>query len=460
MSIKKKVVLLTTLWLVGILLAFNVTVFYSFMRITTQNEKDLLMERVENILSKADAAELLKGGEGGWLESYLPDKGLVRVLDNEGKQRQMIQNDNDILPFEKEAVSQPESELYYQTTGIVLAVRAPIISGGQVAGTIEMAENLRSIQNNISILIWILALASLGAIGLSLVGGSYLSKWISRPISGMVSTMEVIEQSLEFRKIPVKPEARDELSMMGRTFNRMIDRLETSFMRQQQFVSDASHELKTPLTIIEGYANMLRRWGLKDEAKGREAADHIYSEAVRMKGLTQQLLNLASTENKAGHAPERMDLVKLAQSTAGHLNKVYNRRIKVEHEAGELILEADPSQISQLLLILLDNALKYSRNEVDLKFGAHTESGTGRAGCLITVQDYGIGIPKEELNKVFERFYRVDSSRHRKTGGTGLGLSIAKNLVERHSGTISIHSEENIGTVVNVFLPLASQSQS
>ncbi|WP_433945356.1 HAMP domain-containing sensor histidine kinase [Paenibacillus sp. SN-8-1] len=454
MTIKKKVVLLTTLWLIGILLAFNITVFYAFLKITTQNEKDLLIERVESIFEKAGPEDLLGGKKAELLTSFLPDNGLIRVLDKQGKELQMLQNDDDIIPMEREAVRKPESELYYQRKGTVLVVRVPILLNGSVAGTIEMGESLKSIKNNISILISILAIASLGAIGLSLIGGIYLSKWISRPISGMVTTMEEIEQSLEFRKIPLKPDATDELSMMGSTFNRMIDRLEENFARQQQFVSDASHELKTPLTSIEGYANMLRRWGLRDEERGREAAESIYSEAVRMREMTQQLLDLASTEKKARYVPETVELVELSRKTAKLLDKVYSRQIEIHASEDKLYLDADPSRISQLLLILLDNALKYSKAPVELSLSVQSEPATGRQGAQIRVKDSGIGIPPEDLTRVFERFYRVDSSRHRKTGGTGLGLAIAKNLVELHQGSIRIESEENVGTEVIVFIPI------
>lgn len=454
MTIKKKVVLLTTLWLIGILLAFNITVFYAFLKITTQNEKDLLIDRVESIFEKAGPEDLIGGKRAELLTSFLPDNGLIRVLDNQGKEIQMLQNDDDIIPMEREAVKKPESELYYQRKGTVLVVRVPILLNGSVVGTIEMGESLKSIKNNISILISILAIASLGAIGLSLIGGIYLSKWISRPISGMVTTMEEIEQSLEFRKIPLRPGATDELSMMGGTFNRMIDRLEENFARQQQFVSDASHELKTPLTSIEGYANMLRRWGLRDEERGKEAVEHIYSEAVRMKEMTQQLLDLASTEKKARYMPETIELVELSRKTAKLLDKVYHRQIVVEASAEKLVLDADPSRISQLLLILLDNALKYSKDPVELSLSVRSEPSSGLQGVQIRVKDSGIGIPQEDLTRVFERFYRVDSSRHRKTGGTGLGLAIAKNLVDLHKGSIRIESEENVGTEIIVFIPI------
>ncbi|WP_405079037.1 ATP-binding protein [Paenibacillus chitinolyticus] len=453
MSIQKKIVLLTTLWLIGILLAVNVTVYFAFLRITTQNEKDLFMNRVHTLLEKADPADLISGKSTELLQSYLPDQGMIRLLDKEGKVVQTVQNDSDLLPLKTETIKHSETEVYYRGESAVLLVRVPIHSGSDTIGSIEMAEKLDPLEDNIRILISILALSSLGAIGLSLIGGVYLSRWILRPISGMVRTMEQIEKSLAFHRIPLSEGSKDELGALAATFNRMIDRLEENFVRQQQFVSDASHELKTPLTIIEGYANMLRRWGLKDEAKGKEAVESIHSEAVRMKQMTQQLLDLASSEQERILKVENVELVTVCEQTARLLSKTHRREIEVISSSKEITAEVDASTVNQLLLILLDNAIKYSKDKIELHVSEKTDPVSGKHGVEIRVKDYGIGIPQEELSRVFERFYRVDSSRHRKTGGTGLGLAIAKNMIRHHGGTIDLASEVNAGTEVIVFIP-------
>jgi signal transduction histidine kinase len=218
-------------------------------------------------------------------------------------------------------------------------------------------------------------------------------------------------------------------------------------------VSDASHELKTPLTVIEGYANMLRRWGLKDEENGRVAVEAIYSEAVRMKQMTEHFLHLASTENMPELTMEPIELVSFSEHTVDMLRKLYHREIKVISTNQTLLLKANAGTLNQLLHILLDNALKYSKDAIELFLSEKEHSVTHQAGIEIRVKDLGIGIPKDELHRVFERFYRVDPSRHRKTGGTGLGLSIARNIVRLHGGTIDIESKEHIGTEVTVFIP-------
>jgi two-component system sensor histidine kinase ArlS len=453
MSIKHKITLLTTLWLVGLLLVVNVTVYYTFLRINTDNEQDLLINRVNTLIQKAKPTDLIQGNAVELLQNYLPDQGMIRLLDSEGRILQTLQSDDTITQIHAEAIRTVEAELYHESIGTILMVRAPLLMGNEIIGTLEMAEKLDSLEENISLLISILLFSSLAAIGLSLIGGMYLSKWILSPISGMVRIMEEIERSLVFRKIPLRDNPKDELQAMAATFNRMMDRLEGNFIRQQQFISDASHELKTPLTIIEGYANMLRRWGLQNETNGREAVDSIYLEAVRMKQMTQQLLDLASTENKAEAAIEPIELVSLCEEAAQSMRNLHHRGIQVHSSDKEIRFQADPLKINQLLLILLDNAIKYSKRNVQMSLSVKANADNSHKAIELRVMDEGLGISKQEIPRVFERFYRVDPSRHRKTGGTGLGLSIARNIVYMHGGTIEIVSEEFVGTEIIVSFP-------
>jgi two-component system sensor histidine kinase ArlS len=453
MSLKQKIVLLTTFWLVGILIAVHVIVYFSFLRLATDNEQDLLTRRAEGLLQKVKATDLMNHKSTEVLQSYLPDDGMIRLLDARGKVLETLQADINILQVESEVVRSADAELLHTDEGEVLMVRLPVIVDKEVVGTLEMAEKLDALEENISTLISILVFSTFGAIGMSLIGGIYLSRWISQPISRIVRVMETIEQSLVFRKIPLVGQGKDELYVMASTFNRMMDRLEESFLRQQQFVSDASHEMKTPLTIIEGYAQMLLRWGLKDEKSAVEAVDSIYSEAIRMKFMTQQLLDQASSENAQQLDVSKLEIVSLCEETVELIRNLYKREIHIHSASHQLYLAADALKMRQILLILLDNAVKYSKGSIDLSVTEIQPKDKQAHGVEIRIKDYGIGIPQEELPLIFERFYRVDPSRHRKTGGAGLGLSIARNLVRLHTGTISIESEENVGTEVIVWIP-------
>jgi two-component system sensor histidine kinase ArlS len=297
-------------------------------------------------------------------------------------------------------------------------------------------------------LLYTLFISSVAAVLLSLVGGNFLSRIIVKPISNMIQTMVDIQKSGVLKKISIERKAHDELYTMAKTFNGMIDRLQDNFDKQQQFVSDASHELKTPLTIIESYANLLRRWGGKDENLQKEAIDAIYSEAIRMKKMTQQLLDLASLERENTLDIQQIDLLPFCEDVVNPLRKVYKREIKLIYPDEPVIIWADEMKMKQLIFILLDNALKYSKGKVEIYVGKKKE------WSFIKVKDYGIGIPEKELSNIFERFYRVDKARHRKTGGSGLGLSIAKHIVSMHFGKIKLESEEGKGTEVTVCFPI------
>lgn len=218
--------------------------------------------------------------------------------------------------------------------------------------------------------------------------------------------------------------------------------------KQKQFVSDASHELKTPLTIIMNYADFLRRHGLKNKEMADEAINAIDSEATRMQKLTQTLLDLATLENESFLEMNELNLVPLCQSVLKQMKQVYRREIKLHFEENQILTRADELKIKQVIIILLDNAIKYSKDKIDIFIEKDQQHATLR------VKDYGIGIPQEEVNHIFERFYRVDKARTRKTAGSGLGLNIAKSIMRLHKGEIKITSKEGTGTTVELFLPI------
>jgi signal transduction histidine kinase len=253
--------------------------------------------------------------------------------------------------------------------------------------------------------------------------------------------------SRTFKKIDLSSPSKDELDQMANTFNNMMDLLEENYKKQEQFVSDASHELKTPLTVVESYANMLKRWGMKRPDILEEAIEAIHSESLRMKQLTSQMLVLAKDESQWELHMEHVDAAAVCNQTIKHLEQAFERTIYLNIKTDHPVVTADEKRLKQLLYILLDNAIKYSEKAVEVTI-------TRSKSFMITVTDQGIGIPKEDLSNVYERFFRVDKARNRETGGSGLGLSIARKIVEAHSGRIEINSQEGKGTSVTVSFPL------
>ena len=244
---------------------------------------------------------------------------------------------------------------------------------------------------------------------------------------------------------------QEELKNVAVAINGMLDRINESYAAQARFVSDASHELRTPIAVIQGYANLLDRWGKEDEKALSESVNAIKDEADSMKGLVEQLLFLARGDSNRIILEEvRVELPELADEVAGEARMLDDGR-EFTVSCGDIAVIADRALIKQALRILVDNAIKYTDVGGEIRISASAEDGYAR----LTVSDTGIGISPDTLPRVFDRFVRADESRARATGGAGLGLSIAQWIVSRHNGHMDILSREGIGTRISFILPAA-----
>jgi len=246
------------------------------------------------------------------------------------------------------------------------------------------------------------------------------------------------------------PATQKELRALARAINDMLDRLNKAYTAQARFVSDASHELRTPIAVIQGYAALLDRWGKDDPQARQEAIDAIRAESKSMEQLVEQLLFLARGDNDTQPIrPERVDLTALGAQVLREEEMIHQDRPFVARWEEPVLVTADPALMKQVMRILIDNSVKYSGpgQRVYLKIAA--QEGQAR----VTVQDEGMGIPAESLPHIFDRFYRTDASRARQTGGTGLGLAIARWIVEGHGGWFEITSREGMGSRITFVLP-------
>jgi len=246
-------------------------------------------------------------------------------------------------------------------------------------------------------------------------------------------------------------ELQDELKNVAVAINDMLDRINESYAAQARFVSDASHELRTPIAVIQGYANLLSRWGTEDEKALMESVTAIKDEAESMKDLVEQLLFLARGDSN------RINMVLESVELSGLVDEVVaeSRLIDDSHafkvNCNEVAVAADRGLLKQALRILVDNAIKYTDKGGEIVISVVSEGGFAR----LSVSDSGIGIKPEILPNVFDRFVRADESRTRATGGAGLGLSIAQWITTRHNGHLEVLSREGIGTRITLVLPLA-----
>lgn len=276
----------------------------------------------------------------------------------------------------------------------------------------------------------------------------------SPSLDGTIRTLNTITENRLDTRIVIADE-QQELKGLANAINEMLDRLDAAYQSQLRFVSDASHELRTPIAVIQGYANMLDRWGKQDQQTLQESIDAIKSEAASMQDLVEQLLFLARSDNdsivlKTG----LVDVSSLAEEVLMETRMIDEAHAYESSIIPALTVYGDAQLIKQALRIFVDNAIKYTPAGERIHIAAKRDG----SNVALSVSDNGIGIPEQDLPHVFDRFFRSEQSRARKTGGTGLGLSIAKWIVDRHGGHVELLSRKEIGTRIVLVLPYCSEA--
>lgn len=242
-----------------------------------------------------------------------------------------------------------------------------------------------------------------------------------------------------------------ELQGLEESINNLLDRMRESYRQQARFVSDASHELRTPISVIQGYANMLDRWGKEDEKILNESIAAIKSESENMKNLVEQLLFLARGINGKTQLNCKEFFINDMMNEVFEESKMIDENHIYEYEENEKIkIYGDEGLLKQTARILIENAVKYTDKGEVIKFKIGKNE---KEEVYFYIQDSGIGMNEKDVSHIFERFFRADTARDRKTGGTGLGLSIAKWIIDKHGGYFGVLSREGIGTRITVFLP-------
>ena len=277
-------------------------------------------------------------------------------------------------------------------------------------------------------------------LALAVFGSYFLAKLALRPIDHITETAVSLGAGNLSRRI-TGIESRDEVGRLAGAFNGMLARLEGSFQREKQFTSDASHELRTPVSVIMAYAENLAAHAPDQETKAQAAA--ILTESRRMHSIIAQLLALTrGYEGKYRLERENIFLRDMVSDVLAELTEEAeaNEIDLVEQVPADMILSADQSLMTQLLLNLVENGIKYGKTGGMVAVSALEQDGH----ILLTIQDDGIGIGEKDLPRIFDRFYRADQARDR--SGSGLGLSIVKWIVELHGWEIQVESERGKGT--------------
>lgn len=324
-----------------------------------------------------------------------------------------------------------------------------IMENGRLIGYLQISYDMHSEYRFIKLLFVFMAFADFLGVAMAILTGFLLSRRALKPIDVLTNTARGIGGGDLSRRVKVGP-ADDELSRLAATFHEMIERLQASFEKQNRFVSDASHELRTPIAIIKGYADLIGQWAKDDPQVLEESVAAIRKEANGMTGLIEQLLFLARGDSG------RLKPQKESFPAGGLLREIVaesrliapNRRFE-ETAPESLQIHADRRLLKQALRALVDNAVKYTPESGTIRLDASEDGKEAE----VQVADTGVGIPKSDQPKIFDRFYRVDRDRSRENGGSGLGLSIVKWIADVHGGTVTVESEKGKGTSVVIHLP-------
>ncbi len=331
-----------------------------------------------------------------------------------------------------------------EETGKLRVLTEPLELNGRQVGTFVAADPLNSVDEaldglrNTFLVVGALTLALAVAIAVWLAG------LISRPLREMATVASEVDSGDLSHRIDYRGE--DEVGVLAEAFNGMMDRLESGFRQQREFISDASHELCSPLTVLRGRIELLGR--RSSEGRTAEEAEELLREVSRMDRLVEDLLTLAQAERGTLLQPRRVPLGDLLDDLRRDMPLLGASRFEVDCQARGTI-EVDPDRIAQVLRNLVSNAVRHCGPEGTVRVSV----SSGDGGASFAVSDDGPGIPPDRLERIFDRFYRTDEGRGRAEGGSGLGLAIARAIVEAHGGRISAESTPGEGATIRFELP-------
>lgn len=314
---------------------------------------------------------------------------------------------------------------------------------------VTLSKDITQEKTYILMLIVMLSASFLLSILFIIAAGSRTSRRMLKPIDDMIGTARSISASALHTRLNIV-DSHDELKELAETFNQMLSRIQDSYEQQNRFVSDASHELRTPISVIQGYANLISRWGKDNKEVLDESVEAIKNESDNMQDLVEKLLFLARADKDTQKLDKSNFSINELVDEVLKETKLIDTQHIIESGANNIALvNADRMLIKQALRIFIDNSIKFTPSGGTIRISSVLK---GRK-IVLTVEDNGIGIPKEDLPHIFDRFFKCDRSRTRNSGGTGLGLSIAKWIIEKHGGTVGAESIVSKGTKITVVLP-------
>jgi heavy metal sensor kinase len=486
-----------TLWYVLILgvlmISFSTFLYFTLSR-SLYRDVDNKLRSLAELIAAESTSPLFKFGLGNIdqaLEASMnlkPIGKFIQVLDESGRIGRTSENLKNVqLPISLNALrNASKGAITYETNHSfgntpLRILTYPVKENNQVGKIIQVASSLEDVEDALKTLLIILIVTVPSILMIASLGGQFLANKALKPVDRVTQAARMItSQNLNQRIQTLK--VKDEISRLIDTFNEMISRLDQSFRQIKQFTTDASHELKTPLTILKGEVEVaLRKKRVSHEYE--QILESNLEEVNRMSKIVEDLLLLSKAD--IGEIRLSQEDIHLSRFLSGLTEQMKilaqpkNIRIEfsnhhakgvdgsVNEELEEMYILGDSLRMRELFMNLIDNGIKYTEEGGNILITLTKETGDflppsidpekrSREYAKIVVSDTGIGIAQEDQEKIFNRFFRVDKARSREQGGSGLGLSICKWIVEAHEGELSVKSEPGKGSSFIVRLPLHS----
>jgi heavy metal sensor kinase len=461
--------------------------FSSFLYLTLSKslyrDVDNKLRSLAELIASESASPLSKFGFGNIdqaLETSMnlkPIGKFIQVLDESGKIGRKSDNMKNIqLPISLNTLKNASKGLITFETNRSFGntplriITFPIIDDNNVTKIVQIASSLEDVEDALNTLFIILLITVPSALMVASLGGQFLASKALKPVDNVTQTARMItSKNLNQRIQP--PKVKDEISRLIETFNEMISRLDQSFRQVKQFTTDASHELKTPLTILKGEVEVtLRKKRMVNEYE--QILKSNLEEVNRMSKIVDDLLWLSKADiGEIRLKKEDINLTEILNELVNQMSilaQPKNIRIETLNHHEDIHIWGDVLRIRELFLNLIDNGIKYTEEGDSVKISfekdawvhdknqTDLEEGKFVKFIKVSVSDSGIGIAKEDQERIFNRFFRVDKARSRGQGGSGLGLSICKWIVEAHQGEIKVEIEIGKGSSFIVKLPLCS----
>ncbi|WP_414049083.1 ATP-binding protein [Macrococcus animalis] len=445
MKLRTKIQIYTTVMIVLTLIIVNIIVFITFKNSSINNEVYQLENKAINIIKEIEKNSDNKTNREKIIVNHLLSDGSIAVIGADNKSKIQIMTKQQYKLLKQEFSEKQIEGTLHRGAHHFAYISIPIIWKDGETANLQIYENIDVKFESFETLKWILIGSTIMLTLIIFILNLIITHNILKPIHQLIHKMSNINKTKGYEKVEKLGHTSKELDDLTDAFNLMMQRLSDQEEKEQSFIANASHELKTPITIILSYSDMLKRFGKTKPDLLEEGIDAIHEESLRMKYLAHQMLQITSFQQNSKNAEvSTFNLLEVIEHTAQKLSLTHHRKINVVNKISQENVKLIKDQFIQLITIFIDNAIKYSNKEVDIHIiEAHND-------IAINIIDQGIGIPEESIENIFNRFYRVDKARARKTGGSGLGLYIAKEIAQANNIGIKVESKINCGTTMTL----------